>query len=248
MKKSKTPVTPEKFIGHLHTVTRHRYLVMKGCFRVGLYRQGLLHDLSKFSPTEFMVGARYFQGNRSPNNAEREDLGYSASWLHHKGRNRHHFEYWMDYNLHAKEGEQMVIPVRMPGRYVVEMLMDRIAASKVYRGSEYTDADPLRYYKTGKVDDDRENSKIELQLFVYNLLCHGIPEFSGLRFVNSIYSIRHMYSDPLPEVPEDPAKTADMKARLSAMLSDIVNLDLSWSRTEDTKICAYCAFKDICGR
>jgi hypothetical protein len=64
MKKSKTPVTPEKFIGHLHTVTRHRYLVMKGCFRVGLYRQGLLHDLSKFSPTEFMVGARYWQGTR----------------------------------------------------------------------------------------------------------------------------------------------------------------------------------------
>ena len=113
-----------------------------------------------------------------------------------------------------------------------------------YRSGELRIVD----YKTGKVDDDRENSKIELQLFVYNLLCHGIPEFSGLRFVNSIYSIRHMYSDPLPEVPEDPAKTADMKARLSAMLSDIVNLDLSWSRTEDTKICAYCAFKDICGR
>lgn len=99
MKKSKTPVTPEKFMGHLKTVSRHRYLVMKGCFRVGLYRQGLLHDLSKFSPTEFMVGARYWQGTRSPNNAEREEKGYSASWLHHKGRNRHHFEYWVDYNL-----------------------------------------------------------------------------------------------------------------------------------------------------
>ena len=72
-------------MGHLKTVSRHRYLVMKGCFRVGLYRQGLLHDLSKFSPTEFMVGARYWQGTRSPNNAEREEKGYSASWLHHKG-------------------------------------------------------------------------------------------------------------------------------------------------------------------
>jgi len=113
-----------------------------------------------------------------------------------------------------------------------------------YRSGELRIVD----YKTGKVDDDRENSKIELQLFVYNLLCHGISEFSGRRFVNSIYSIRHMYSDPLPEVPEDPARTAEMKARLSAMLSDIVNLDLSWSRTEDTKICACCTFKDICGR
>ena len=128
MKKSKEKITPEKFIGHLNTVSRHKYLVMKGCFSVGLYRQGIMHDLSKFSPTEFMVGARYWQGNRSPNNAEREEKGYSASWLHHKGRNRHHFEYWVDYNLRGELGSGPVIPVKMPGRYVIEMLMDRIAA------------------------------------------------------------------------------------------------------------------------
>lgn len=149
MSKSKTPVTKEKFIGHLNTVMSHRYLVMKGCFSVGLYRQGLLHDLSKFSPTEFMVGARYWQGNRSPNNAEREEKGYSASWLHHKGRNRHHFEYWVDYNLRGELGENPVIPVKMPGRYVVEMLMDRIAASKVYAGADYDDTYPLRYFEKG---------------------------------------------------------------------------------------------------
>ena len=149
MKKSKEKITPEKFIGHLNTVSRHKYLVMKGCFSVGLYRQGLMHDLSKFSPTEFMVGARYWQGNRSPNNAEREEKGYSASWLHHKGRNRHHFEYWVDYNLRGELGEEPVIPVKMPGRYVVEMLMDRIAASKVYAGDKYDDSYPLRYFEQG---------------------------------------------------------------------------------------------------
>jgi hypothetical protein len=116
---------------------------------VGLYRQGLLHDLSKYSPTEFWVGARYFQGNRSPNNAEREDIGYSNSWLHHKGRNRHHFEYWVDYNLRGKEGESPLVPVKMPGRYVVEMFMDRIAASKIYMGDAYTDAAPLKYFDAG---------------------------------------------------------------------------------------------------
>jgi hypothetical protein len=119
----------EKFMGHLRTVTLHKLLVLEGCWKVGLYRQGILHDLSKYSPTEFLVGARYFQGNRSPNNAEREDIGYSTSWLHHKGRNRHHFEFWVDYNLRGKEGESPLIPVKMPGRYVVEMLMDRIAAA-----------------------------------------------------------------------------------------------------------------------
>lgn len=149
MKKSKTPVTPEKFIGHLHTVTRHRYLVMKGCFRVGLYRQGLLHDLSKFSPTEFMVGARYWQGTRSPNNAEREEKGYSASWLHHKGRNRHHFEYWVDYVL-LPEGGITYAGNPMPMRYVAEMFCDRIAACRVYLGDKYTDASPWEYYASKK--------------------------------------------------------------------------------------------------
>ena len=93
MKKSRTPVTADKFIRHLHTVTKHRCLVTAGCFRVGLYRQGLLHDLSKYSPTEFMVGARYWQGTRSPNNAEREEIGYSTAWHPHKGRSRHHSAY-----------------------------------------------------------------------------------------------------------------------------------------------------------
>lgn len=149
-KTQRTPITWRKFRGHLGTVTRHRYLVMKGCFAVGLYRQGLTHDLSKFSPTEFLVGVRYWQGDRSPNNAEREEIGYSTSWLHHKGRNKHHFEYWIDYNLRGKEGESPIIPVKMPGRYVVEMLMDRIAASKVYRGDAYTDSDPLIYFEQGR--------------------------------------------------------------------------------------------------
>ena len=77
---------------HFKTITTHKLLVMKYCFRIGLYRQGLCHDLSKYSWTEFRVGIRYYQGNRSPNNAEREDTGLSTSWLHHKGRNKHHFE------------------------------------------------------------------------------------------------------------------------------------------------------------
>lgn len=88
--------------GHFKTITSHKLLVMKYCFKVGLYKQGLLHDLSKYSPTEFLVGAKYYQGTRSPNNAEREATGVSTSWLHHKGRNKHHFEYWVDYGIGAE--------------------------------------------------------------------------------------------------------------------------------------------------
>ena len=133
---------------HFRTITYHKYLVMKGCFAVGLYRQGLTHDLSKYSPAEFLVGAKYFQGNRSPNNAEREEKGYSSAWLHHKGRNRHHYEYWIDYSTENVPGG--MAPVEMPPRFVAEMLMDRIAASRVYRGSSYTDRDHLDYLLSAK--------------------------------------------------------------------------------------------------
>ena len=133
---------------HFKTITHHKWLVLQGCFRVGLYRQGLLHDLSKYSPTEFLVGARYWQGNRSPNNAEREPVGYSSAWLHHKGRNKHHYEYWIDYSTRDIEGG--MAPAPMPVRYVIEMFMDRVAACKVYHKAAYRDQDPLNYYMSGK--------------------------------------------------------------------------------------------------
>lgn len=132
---------------HFCTITYHKFLVAQGCFKVGLYKQGILHDLSKYSFTEFRVGAKYFQGTRSPNNAEREDIGYSTAWLHHKGRNKHHFEYWIDY---ASDGEGNLAGMKMPDKYIIEMFMDRIAASKVYMKEKYTDRSPLEYYNWGK--------------------------------------------------------------------------------------------------
>ena len=135
-----------KFLGHLKTVIHHKYLVMQGCFRVGLIWQGLTHDLSKFSPTEFLVGARYYQGNRSPNVKERELFGYSQAWMHHKGRNRHHFEYWTDLIPGTKEYG----PVEMPAKYLTEMVMDRIAACKTYQGKAYTDGSALAYFDRAK--------------------------------------------------------------------------------------------------
>lgn len=131
---------------HFCTITRHKLLVMKECFQVGLYKQGLLHDLSKYSWSEFSVGCKYYQGTRSPNNAEREAKGYSSAWLHHKGRNKHHYEYWIDYGTHGAVLEGM----KMPVNYVVEMFLDRMAASKVYRGDVYMDRDPLDYFLEGK--------------------------------------------------------------------------------------------------
>ena len=127
---------------HFKTITHHRLLVMQGCFKVGLYWQGLTHDLSKYSITEFWNGARYYQGTRSPNNAEREDKGYSEAWMHHKGRNRHHYEYWTDMNPQTRQYE----PVPMPRKYLAEMVMDRRAACMTYQGKNYTQASAYEYF------------------------------------------------------------------------------------------------------
>ena len=127
---------------HFCTITRHRWLVRQGCFRVGLYWQGLVHDLSKYSPAEFWVGARLYQGNRSPNAAEREEKGYSEAWMHHKGRNRHHYEYWTDMSPVTRD----YAAVPMPRKYLVEMVMDRRAACMVYQGKNYTPGSAYTYF------------------------------------------------------------------------------------------------------
>ena len=145
-KKSDGKITLKKIIGHFKTITRHRHTVIAHSRRAGILFQGLRHDLSKYSPTEFIPGARFYCGDRSPNEEERALYGYSAAWLHHKGRNRHHFEYWSDYNVKTKEFG----PVPMPPKYIAEMFCDRVAASKIYQGKKYTDKHPLEYFVRSK--------------------------------------------------------------------------------------------------
>ena len=107
-----------------------------------------MHDLSKYSPSEFIPGVKYYQdGHRSPNNAQREDEGVSKAWLHHKGRNKHHFEYWIDYDV---EGNSTILAgMKMPVKYVAEMFCDRVAASRIYYKDKYKDSDPFDYYIKG---------------------------------------------------------------------------------------------------
>lgn len=137
------PITAKKALGHFKTITKHKIEVAKLCFKIGLYSQALRHDLSKYTITEFSMGARFYQGFRSPNAAERECRGFTEAWLHHKGRNKHHFEYWLDL---SDDPQGRLKPAPMPTKYVLEMLCDRIAASKTYKGADYTDADPYNYF------------------------------------------------------------------------------------------------------
>ena len=135
-------------IKHFRTITKHRHKVIAHCRRAGILWQGLWHDMSKYAPVEFWNGAKYYQGTQSPNVGERNDRGYSVAWLHHKGRNRHHFEYWLDYSAALRK----VMPVKMPLRFVAEMFCDRVAASKIYKGKDYKDSDPYDYFIGGKAN------------------------------------------------------------------------------------------------
>jgi hypothetical protein len=131
---------------HFKTITKHRHAVIKHCAKCGILWQGLFHDLSKYTLSEFIVGSRNYLGTKSPNEAERQQQGYSLAWMHHKGRNKHHFEYWTDYSPVTKKIE----PVEMPLNYVVEMFCDRVAAGKIYQGKNYTNDNPLNYFIKGK--------------------------------------------------------------------------------------------------
>lgn len=152
---------------HFKTITKHKLVVMKLCFKAGLYKQGLLHDLSKYSFVEFFNGVRFYQGTYSPNYNERKKKGYSEAWMHHKGRNKHHCEYWIDVNPNSNCYE----PVKMPKKYLVESVCDRIAATKIYSGKSFTRDGALNYfYKEKDYIPMHEDTKKEMEriLILYN--------------------------------------------------------------------------------
>lgn len=178
----------KKTLGHFNTITKHRHLVFYHAIKCGIPLRGFLHDLSKYSPSEFFVGAKYFLGNRSPNEKERELFGYSAAWLHHKGRNRHHFEYWTDYNPESKRIE----PVKMPLVFVIEMFCDRIAASKVYQGKNYTDNHPLEYFlkaKARRVIHEETSALLESWL----LMLSEKGEKETFKYIKNFYKKNETY-------------------------------------------------------
>ena len=129
-----------KYIKHFLTIVKHKWYVGVECWKRGLYWQGITHDLSKFSFTEFGTSARYFQGTSSPIDAEKKEKGYSIAWLNHKAKNKHHWIYWTD----MKDGEWYGVP--MPEKYIQEMLCDYIGAGKAYGKGKWSKKEPLNYY------------------------------------------------------------------------------------------------------
>lgn len=113
---------------HLNKILLHKRWVMHFCFSCGLYWQGIIHDLSKFSPVEFLESVKYYNGTKSPIDVCKQKNGYSMAWFHHRGRNKHHYEYWTD------NYDNGTIAIKMPYKYALEMVCDYLAAGVAYSG------------------------------------------------------------------------------------------------------------------
>jgi len=129
----------KNIIGHTKTIVKHRWIVFKLACKAGIPWRGFVHDLSKFSPTEFWEGVKYFVGTHSPITEAKKYKGYSDAWLHHRGRNKHHLEYWVDYDINT------IAPV-IPYKYIVEKVCDDLSAGIVYNGKNWTPDVEYNYY------------------------------------------------------------------------------------------------------
>lgn len=160
------------YFKHLRTVNKHRRYVRRNCFKLGLYKQGVLHDLSKYSPAEFITSARYFQGDRSPIDAEKEAKGYSLAWQNHHNKNKHHWEYWTDF-----DNKGNVTAAKMPFKHVLEMACDYIGAGMAYEGKDFTKCSPLNYVEARMHARHYHPDTLALLVLLLRMVAvHGVKE------------------------------------------------------------------------
>lgn len=172
-------------IKHFHLVNKHRWYVFKLSVRAGIPIRGFMHDLSKYSYDEFIISARYYDGHRSPIHVMRGELGYSTVWLHHKGRNKHHFEYWEDVSRDKRVG------VFLPYKYIVEALCDKIAAGMAYRGKKWSQCEPLEYWKNNERDNVivKHPGSVEfMDVALSKLASDGIKKTINAKYLSGLYN------------------------------------------------------------
>lgn len=121
-----------KAIKHFIKICKHKYWVGYYCFKFGIPWRGIKHDMSKFSPIEFFESVKYYQGSSSPIDACKKVNGWSKAWQHHKGRNDHHYEYFVD-NL-----DNGGTAIQMPFECALELVADYLGAGRAYMGKDFT--------------------------------------------------------------------------------------------------------------
>lgn len=167
---------------HLNLINKHKWLVFKLSVKAGIPLQGLFHDLSKYSPTEFIESVKYFNGKKSPISVSKQENGYSKAWLHHKGRNKHHYEYWFDY---ATEDTTPIIPYK----YFVEMICDSLAAGMIYQGKNWNDEYQLTYWLKTR-EKARINPKMDklLTRIYTDVAKRGVDKVLDKKYLKEVYT------------------------------------------------------------
>lgn len=169
------------FFKHIKLVSKHKWLVFKFSVKLGIPFRGLMHDLSKFSYDEFWESVKYYDGKVSPITKCKKENGYSKAWLHHKGRNKHHVQYWVDL------GTKGVAPV-IPYKYMAEMICDKLSASITYNGKNWTNSSEYEYW----VKEKKRiivNPKIEnfLEEVFLNLKENGLEKILDKKYLKETY-------------------------------------------------------------
>lgn len=166
---------------HIGLVIRHKHKVFINCAKCGLFFRGLVHDMSKFSPTELFESARYYQGNRSPIGVCRRENGVSLAWLHHKGRNKHHIEYWLDPDC-------TVTPI-MPYKYAVECICDKLAATKTYKGKDYSPEKLIEHWeKYGSKVNGNPKTMAFIERVFHDISEHGEKFVLNKKYMKKTYN------------------------------------------------------------
>ena len=127
-----------KHLRYLAYVLRHKWFVLLECARRGILSRGLLHDLSKFSPSEWGPYVDHFYGRRLGRQRDATgyykptdtgDFAFDNAWLHHAHRNDHHWQYWVQADEPGTEPR--VHP--MAGYALIEMVCDWVGAARAQR-------------------------------------------------------------------------------------------------------------------
>ena len=175
----------KKMVKHTMLVTQHRWYVFKLSVKAGIPFRGLIHDISKFSPTEFVESVKYYNGKRSPINVCIEEKGFSLAWLHHKGINKHHLEYWENCANGTREG------AFLPYKYMVEMICDKIAAGMAYNKNSWTTSQPLDYWlniEKIKPTVVHPATNMYIETVFQNLEKYGIKSTINPRYLKQTYN------------------------------------------------------------
>lgn len=117
------------YIAYTKYVVRHKWYVFLECCKLGIPLRGILHDLSKFLPSEFFPYAIYFNGKEQKGENSFAKAGYKKpkntsddfdlAWLLHQKRNKHHWQWWV-----LLEDEGSPDALEMPLKYAKEMIAD----------------------------------------------------------------------------------------------------------------------------